>query len=103
MLIKVKWISDEEAEKRAGYKRQYEKSWVKGICNKSSKIIFLNIQISKMKYPVLNEVDCLLHEISHIIAPHSKIDEMIDKIGIIVDRYLFNHNRKQYRRKKICK
>jgi len=101
---KVKWISNNESEKIAGNRKKYEKSWIKGICDRELNIIYLNTGIKELKYPVFYEIECLFHELCHFIFRHSKIDKMFDEVGLIIDIYLYNHSCKQnYRRKKKCK
>ena len=41
-LPKVKWLSDKETEKLAGYRRRYENSWIKGICDKEKNVIYVD-------------------------------------------------------------
>jgi Zn-dependent peptidase ImmA (M78 family) len=96
----VEWISNEEAEELAGYKRKYKKSWIKGIFDRKVNVIYLNICIMGLKHPIFYETECLFHEFFHFISRHPKIDRIFDEVSLIIDIHLYNHNcRRNYRRK----
>jgi len=100
---KVIWVSDKESEEIAGRKRRYENSWIKGICDRELNTISLNTRLRELKYPNFYEAECLAHEFTHFLFRHEIIDNILDKIGLAIDIYLYNRScRRNYRRRK-CK
>jgi hypothetical protein len=78
------WVYDKEAEEIAGHKKQCVGSHVKGIYDNKENVIFLNTLIREMKYPSLNEIDCLLHEFTHFFFHSHCIDILLDKFNLLI-------------------
>jgi Zn-dependent peptidase ImmA (M78 family) len=104
LMPKVFWFPNKKMEEMGGHLRKYERSWIKGSYDKDHNVICLNERIITLNHPIFFEFECLFHEISHAIFSHRIFGRIIDRVGIVIDAFLYNHTvLKSYRRRKKCK
>lgn len=102
---KVIWVTNSQLEEVCGCLRIYKDSWIKGACDVTNKQILLNQRITCMKYPIINRIDCLCHELAHYltVSKYVVLDNImrsiIDSLNRLNEKYIWRV--KNYKKDKV--